>query len=88
MGLFGQGSDTFNQSFGLGLGGSDSFTGMNALGLSAARSPQELQAGLLRGSTQLGGAINTNATERGDNAIGIGSAIGKGIEGIAGFFSG
>lgn len=59
QGLFGLGNDVFAQRHGLGLQGVESLLGMSDFGLRAARSPFELQAGLLSGSGQHADALQT-----------------------------
>jgi hypothetical protein len=84
QGMFGMGADTFNQSFGLGLSGADSLTGMNAFGLSAARTPQELQAQVLQGSGQSAAALGGAGEARAGAAGGMFGGLASGISGLFG----
>ena len=71
LGLVGQGSDMFNQSFGQGLGAAAGQLGFGEFGLDAARSPFELQAGLLSGGGQHAEALGALASEKAAGAGGF-----------------
>lgn len=73
QGLLGFGGDLFASQFGLGLGAQEGLLGFGDLGLQLAKSPFELQAGLLSGSSGHASALGNLGSDR---ATGIGSFLG------------
>jgi hypothetical protein len=80
MGLFGQGTDTFNQAFGQGINASQGQLGFGQFGLDASALPFELQAALLSGGgahgKSLAGLYGQKAQAGGSLFGGIGKALG------------
>ena len=84
QGLFGMGSDVFNQNFGLGLSGAEGMLGFGDFGLQAARTPAEIQAGLLSGSSGHARALGDLSGQQAEASGGLFGGIGKAIGGLFG----
>jgi len=79
MGLFGQGADIFGQQFGLGLQGAGGMMDFGNFGLTAARTPFDIQSSLLAGSGRHAGGLASVAQGRADSQGGLFSGLGKSI---------
>lgn len=84
QGLFGLGADTFAQNYGLGLQGAQGLLGYGDFGLSAARSPFELQAGLLGASGYHAQALGDMARAQAEASGGLFGGIGNALGGLFG----
>ena len=81
LGLFSQGNDMFNQSFGLGLQGAGQGMDMRRFGLDAASMPFQLQAGLLGAGGEHASALTAGASERAASTGGMFGGIADGLLG-------
>jgi len=84
QGLLGFGGDLFSQQFGSGVQGLQGLLGLGQFGLDTARSPYELQAGLLSGSGAHSRAMADLYTQRAGGIGSMAGGIGSAIQGIFG----